>query len=65
MFSEEIQSRAEIRDARRWVIKIGSAVLTDDGRGLDRASIQHWVEQIVELRQQGKQIAGYRATRSW
>ena len=46
-------SRQEIKDAKRWVIKIGSAVLTDDGRGLDRDSIQHWVEQIVELRQQG------------
>ncbi|HQQ63147.1 MAG TPA: glutamate 5-kinase [Pseudomonadales bacterium] len=49
-------SRAEIQDARRWVIKIGSAVLTDDGRGLDRAGIQHWVEQIVELRHRGIEI---------
>lgn len=49
-------ARAEIQEAKRWVIKIGSAVLTDDGRGLDRASIQHWVEQIVELRQRGIEI---------
>lgn len=49
-------SRQEIKDAKRWVIKIGSAVLTDDGRGLDRDSIQHWVEQIVELRQQGIEV---------
>ncbi|MEZ5494687.1 MAG: glutamate 5-kinase [Pseudomonadales bacterium] len=48
--------RAEIQEAKRWVIKIGSAVLTDDGRGLDRDSIQHWVEQIVELRQRGVEI---------
>ncbi len=49
-------SRSEIEQARRWVIKIGSAVLTDDGRGLDRDSIQHWVEQIVELRNKGVEI---------
>lgn len=48
--------RTEIQEAKRWVIKIGSAVLTDDGRGLDRDSIQHWVEQIVELRQRGVEI---------
>lgn len=49
-------TRVEIQEARRWVIKIGSAVLTDDGRGLDRDSIQHWVEQIVELRARGIEI---------
>ena len=49
-------ARAEIQEAKRWVIKIGSAVLTDDGRGLDRESIQHWVEQIVELRHRGVEI---------
>jgi glutamate 5-kinase len=56
MLKMDKQSRSEIQDARRWVIKIGSAVLTDDGRGLDRASIQHWVEQIVELRQRGIEL---------
>lgn len=56
MSSIDKQDRSEIQDAKRWVIKIGSAVLTDDGRGLDRSSIQHWVEQIVELRQRGIEI---------
>jgi glutamate 5-kinase len=49
-------ARTEVQEAKRWVIKIGSAVLTDDGRGLDRTSIQHWVEQIVELRNRGVEI---------
>lgn len=47
---------AEISEAKRWVIKIGSAVLTNDGRGLDRGAIQHWAEQIVELRNRGIEI---------
>jgi len=34
---------------QRWVIKIGSALLTNDGKGLDTVSIASWVEQIVGL----------------
>ncbi len=50
--------RAEaLRQATRWVIKIGSALLTADGRGVDRPAIRNWVAQIAGLRQQGKQVA--------
>lgn len=37
----------------RWVIKIGSALLTNDGRGLDRALMQAWVDRMVALRAAG------------
>jgi glutamate 5-kinase len=37
---------------KRWVIKIGSALLTNDGKGLDTTSIASWVEQIVKLTKQ-------------
>lgn len=39
--------------ARRWVIKIGSALLTDEGRGLDHAIIRLWVDQMAALRKSG------------
>ena len=39
--------------ARRWVVKIGSALLTDEGRGLDHAIIHQWVEQMAALRKSG------------
>jgi len=39
--------------ARRWVIKIGSALLTDQGRGLDHALIRLWVDQMASLREAG------------
>lgn len=42
--------------AQRLVIKIGSALLTKDGRGLDYAAIADWAEQIASLRQQGREI---------
>jgi glutamate 5-kinase len=35
---------------QRWVIKIGSALLTDDGKGLDVVAIADWVEQIAQLK---------------
>lgn len=42
-----------IKRARRWVIKIGSSLLTDNGRGLDTQAIQDWVAQIHELQKNG------------
>ncbi len=42
--------------AKRWVIKIGSALLTKDGKGLDYDAIESWTEEMVQLRQQGIEI---------
>jgi len=41
---------------RRWVIKIGSALLTNDGQGLDREAIHVWAEQMVKLRRNGVEL---------
>ena len=48
--------RDKVSGARRWVIKIGSALLTADGRGLDRDSMAVWVEQMVALRAAGVEL---------
>ena len=32
-----------------WVVKIGSALLTNNGKGIDKQLIARWVEQIVDL----------------
>jgi len=45
--------RAQLAKSRRWVVKIGSALLTDDGRGLDKKAISGWVSQLVKLRGRG------------
>jgi len=39
--------------AERWVIKIGSSLVTAEGRGLDHQSIMAWAQQIVTLRKKG------------
>lgn len=48
--------REKLQHARRWVVKIGSALLTNDGQGLDAAAISRWVDQLAELRDQGVEI---------
>jgi glutamate 5-kinase len=51
-----VSQRQKVKQARRWVIKIGSSLLTNNGRGLDASAIQGWAEQIARLRQQGTDI---------
>ncbi|MGB5717071.1 MAG: glutamate 5-kinase, partial [Gammaproteobacteria bacterium] len=45
-----------ISDCQRWVIKIGSALLTNGGQGLAVEAIDAWVEQIAALRQGGREV---------
>lgn len=49
-------NRALVGSSKRWVVKIGSALLTNDGRGLALEAIRGWVEQLAQLRQQGHQL---------
>ncbi|MGE4531991.1 MAG: glutamate 5-kinase, partial [Acidithiobacillus sp.] len=39
------------KKSQRWVIKIGSSSLTSEGNQLDLAAIQHFVDQILCLRE--------------
>jgi glutamate 5-kinase len=49
-------ARDRLVSGQRWVIKIGSALLTNDGKGLNRPGIQAWVDQINDLMSQGIEI---------
>ncbi len=42
--------------SKRWVVKIGSSLLTTQGQGLNCDSINSWVEQLAKLKEQGKEI---------
>lgn len=48
--------RDKVSGARRWVVKIGSALLTADGRGLDQGAMAVWVEQMVALHAAGIEL---------
>ncbi len=44
------------KTATRWVIKIGSALLTDVHQGLNTEAIRDWVGQMAQLRRDGIEI---------
>ncbi len=48
--------REHIREARRLVVKVGSALVTDNGRGLATAALEDWARQIAALRRENRQI---------
>ena len=44
------ESAAEVlRQARRIVVKVGSSLVTNEGRGLDAAAIGEWCRQLALL----------------
>ncbi len=43
-----MDARSKISQSRRWVVKVGSALLTANGRGLDRERLGHWVDQMAD-----------------
>jgi len=49
-------SRSEFKQAKRVVVKIGSTLLTDGGRGLNAQAIGSWVAQMATLKQQGVDV---------
>ncbi|MFC0266512.1 glutamate 5-kinase [Kushneria aurantia] len=49
-------ARDAVSGARRVVVKIGSSLLTDDGRGLDERAIGEWVDQLAELHARGVEV---------
>ncbi|NND89572.1 MAG: glutamate 5-kinase [Granulosicoccus sp.] len=48
--------RERLRSARRWVVKVGSSLLTADGKGLDHAIIEQWTTQIAALLADQRQV---------
>jgi len=51
-----MNTRQKIGQSQRWVIKIGSALLTDEGRGLNKTAIKNWVAQMAALHQRGVEL---------
>lgn len=49
-------SRAQLVSARRLIVKVGSALVTNNGNGLDLTAIHDWARQIAELRKAGKEV---------
>jgi glutamate 5-kinase len=49
-------TRESLKNRRRIVVKIGSALLTRDGQGLNSDGIQDWAAQLAQLRSKGLEV---------
>jgi glutamate 5-kinase len=45
-----------LRDARRIVVKVGSSLVTNEGRGLDEQAIGEWCRQLSALVRDGREV---------
>jgi glutamate 5-kinase len=45
-----------LRDARRIVVKVGSSLVTNEGRGLDEAAIGEWCRQMALMAKDGREV---------
>ena len=49
-------STSLVKHARRIVVKVGSSLVTAEGRGLDHAALSRWAGQIAALTAQGREV---------
>lgn len=45
-----------IHASQRIVVKVGSSLVTNDGKGLDHAALSRWASEIADLTRRGKQV---------
>jgi glutamate 5-kinase len=53
--TQEIQNTA-LCSARRLVVKVGSSLVTNEGRGLDAEAIGEWCRQLADLVRDGREV---------
>jgi glutamate 5-kinase len=49
-------SKGAVQRARRLVVKVGSSLVTDEGRGVDHSAVALWAGQIATLKQGGREV---------
>ncbi len=45
-----------LRNARRIVVKVGSSLVTDEGRGVDAKAVGNWCRQMAALAREGREV---------
>ncbi len=56
MTTNNLQALPLVQGAQRLVVKVGSSLVTNEGKGLDAEAISRWGAQFAELRRQGKDV---------
>jgi glutamate 5-kinase len=54
--NERALMRESIKQTKRWVVKVGSSLVTNNGRGLDLGAIEDWAGQLVAMQKLGIQV---------
>ena len=49
-------TKSDLARAHRIVVKVGSSLVTNEGRGLDEAAIGQWCEQLAALVKDGREV---------
>jgi glutamate 5-kinase len=45
-----------LRSARRIIVKVGSSLVTNEGRGVDAEAVGNWCRQMAQLAQDGREV---------
>ena len=45
-----------LKNASRIVVKVGSSLVTNEGKGLDEAAVGEWCRQLAELGREGREL---------
>ena len=53
---KESAASVVLRDAKRIVVKVGSSLVTNEGRGLDEQAIGEWCRQMAHLMRDGREV---------
>lgn len=53
---DEMEALTPLSQARLWIVKIGSSLVTAGGRGVDYAALGAWAEQIAALKRSGADV---------
>ena len=48
-----VAHRSVVADARRLVVKVGTSLVTNEGRGIDHAAVARWADEIASLKRDG------------
>jgi len=54
--SESLAAVSVVQQARRLIIKAGSSLVTNEGRGVDHQAVARWAQQIAALRAADKDV---------
>ena len=45
-----------LKNARRIVVKVGSSLVTNEGRGIDAEAVGNWCRQMAALAAEGREV---------